>query len=78
MTSASELTQVVSAFSACIRRHSMLVSISLILIFGMFMGCICQKIKLPSLLGMLITGIVLDHMGLIYWMIVFLNIRRTS
>lgn len=37
----------------------MLLSISLILIFGMFMGWICQKIKLPSLLGMLMTGIVL-------------------
>ena len=37
----------------------MLLSISLILILEMFMGWICQKIKLPSLLGMLITGIVL-------------------
>ena len=37
----------------------MLLSISLILILGMFMGWICQKIKLSSLLGMLITGIVL-------------------
>lgn len=37
----------------------MLLSISLILILGMFMGWICQKIKLPSLIGMLITGIVL-------------------
>lgn len=37
----------------------MLLSISLILILGMFMGWTCQKIKLPSLLGMLITGIVL-------------------
>ena len=37
----------------------MVLSISLILILGMFMGWICQKIKLPSLLGMLITGIVL-------------------
>lgn len=37
----------------------MLLSISLILIVGMSMGWICQKVKLPSLLGMLITGIVL-------------------
>ena len=37
----------------------MLLSISLILIIGMSMGWICQKIKLPSLQGMLITGIVL-------------------
>lgn len=37
----------------------MLLSVALILIIGMFMGWICQKIKLPSLLGMLITGIIL-------------------
>lgn len=37
----------------------MLLSISLILIVGMSMGWICQKVKLPSLLGMLATGIVL-------------------
>ena len=42
----------------------MLLSISLILILGMFMGWLCQKIKLPSLLGMLITGIVLGSYGL--------------
>ena len=37
----------------------MLLSVSLILIVGMSMGWICQKVKLPSLLGMLLTGIVL-------------------
>lgn len=37
----------------------MLLSISLILIIGMSTGWICRKIKLPSLLGMLLTGIVL-------------------
>ena len=37
----------------------MLLSISLILLVGMSVGWICQKMKLPSLLGMLITGIVL-------------------
>lgn len=37
----------------------MLLSISLILIVGMSMGWICQKLKLPSLIGMLATGIVL-------------------
>ena len=37
----------------------MLLSISLILIVGMSMGFICRKLKLPSLLGMLATGIVL-------------------
>ena len=37
----------------------MLLSISLILILGMSMGWICQKIKLPSLLGLLGTGVML-------------------
>ena len=41
----------------------MLLSISLILILGMFMGWICQKMKLPALLGMLITGIILGPYG---------------
>ena len=42
----------------------MLLSISLILILGMFMGWICQKMKLPALLGLLITGIILGPYGL--------------
>lgn len=37
----------------------MLLTIALILLLGMFMGGICKKIKLPSLLGMLLTGIML-------------------
>ena len=37
----------------------MLLSIALILIVGMSMGWICQKCKLPSLLGMLATGVIL-------------------
>ena len=42
----------------------MLLSISLILILGMVMGWICRKMKLPALLGMLITGIILGPYGL--------------
>lgn len=37
----------------------MLLSIALILIVGVFMGFVCKKIKLPSLIGMLLTGVVL-------------------
>ena len=37
----------------------MLQSIALILIVGMTMGWLCKKIKLPSLIGMLLTGILL-------------------
>lgn len=37
----------------------MLLSISLILLVGMSAGAICRKLKLPSLIGMLATGIVL-------------------
>ncbi len=37
----------------------MLISIALILLIGMFTGWVCSKLKLPNLLGMIITGIVL-------------------
>ena len=37
----------------------MLTSIALILLFGLLLGCIFSKIKLPSLLGMIILGIIL-------------------
>lgn len=37
----------------------MLLSISLILMVGMTLGWLCQKVKLPSLIGMLATGIIL-------------------
>lgn len=37
----------------------MLISISMILLMGMFMGWICKKIQLPSLTGMILTGIIL-------------------
>lgn len=37
----------------------MLLSIALIFMFGMLSGWICKKIHLPSLLGMLLTGILL-------------------
>ncbi|MCR5770736.1 MAG: cation:proton antiporter [Butyrivibrio sp.] len=42
----------------------MLLSFSLILIVGMSMGWICKKVKLPSLIGMLATGIVLGPYAL--------------
>lgn len=37
----------------------MLYSISLILLLGMFLGFLCKKIRLPSLVGMIATGIIL-------------------
>lgn len=37
----------------------MLISIAMILLMGMFMGWICKKIHLPSLTGMIFTGIIL-------------------
>ena len=37
----------------------MLLSVALILLVGMSMGWICGRIKLPSLVGMLVTGIIL-------------------
>ncbi len=37
----------------------MLASLSLIFIVGFAMGAICQKLKLPRIIGILVTGIVL-------------------
>ena len=37
----------------------MLISVSLILLIGAFSGWICKKLKLPSLLGMMLTGVIL-------------------
>lgn len=37
----------------------MLTSLSLIFLIGLAMGAICQKLKLPRIIGMLVTGIVL-------------------
>ena len=37
----------------------MLLSLALIFICGMALGAIFQKLKLPSLLGMILTGILL-------------------
>lgn len=42
----------------------MLLSIALILMVGMSMAWICQKIRLPGLLGMLVTGMLLGPYGL--------------
>ncbi len=37
----------------------MLISIAMIMLLGMMMGAICKKIHIPSLTGMLLTGILL-------------------
>lgn len=37
----------------------MLMSIAFMLLMGMFMGWVCKTLKLPSLLGMMLTGIIL-------------------
>lgn len=38
----------------------MLASLSLIFLVGLAMGAICQKLKMPRIIGMLVTGIVLE------------------
>lgn len=42
----------------------MLLSVGLILLVGMSLGWLCRKLKLPSLLGMLLTGVVLGPYAL--------------
>ena len=55
MTSANNDAESLSFF--CV--YKMLLSVALILLCGMGMSWICKKLKLPGLLGMLLTGIVL-------------------
>ena len=61
-----EKSQELSAFfveCATLRRNkediNMLTSLALIFLVGLAMGAICQKLKLPRIIGMLVTGIVL-------------------
>lgn len=42
----------------------MLLSIAMIMLLGLLLSALCQKAKLPGLLGMLATGIVLGPYGL--------------
>ena len=37
----------------------MLASLSLIFLVGLAMGAICQKLKMPRIIGMLVKGIVI-------------------
>ena len=41
------------------RRNKMLVSLALIFLVGMSLASICEKIKIPRIIGMLVTGIIL-------------------
>lgn len=42
----------------------MLLSIALMLLLGMMMGWLCKKARLPSLIGMVATGILLGPYAL--------------
>lgn len=59
MTSAMICAETVSFFACTKGEFILLLSLALVFICGLVLGSIFQKIKLPSLLGMLITGIVL-------------------
>lgn len=56
---ASAFFAFINAFTTFLRRLIMLTSLSLIFLVGLVMGAICQKLKLPRIIGMLVTGIVL-------------------
>lgn len=43
----------------------MLISIAFIVLTGLIFGWVCQKIKFPSLFGMIIGGIIINSLGLI-------------
>ena len=60
MTSTSFLSWKGISFSALLKEDLfMLTSLAFIFLVGLSMAAICQRIKLPRIIGMLITGIVL-------------------
>lgn len=59
MTSVNFYVAETSVFCFCVKGENMLLSLALIFLCGMALGDIFNKLKLPSLLGMLITGILL-------------------
>ena len=56
----------------------MLTSLALIFIVGLAMGAICQRLKLPRIIGMLATGIVLGPYVLDFFDILLLKIQSTD
>lgn len=59
MTSVILLSQKASAFLRLKGEKFMLTSLALIFLVGLAMAAICQRLKLPRIIGMLATGIVL-------------------
>ena len=61
LMASAKTTQKLSAFLVpALKEDYMLTSIAIILLFGLLVGSIFSKMKLPSLLGMIIVGIVLS------------------
>ena len=42
----------------------MLISIAFMLMLGMFLGWVCRKLRLPGLMGMIFTGVLLGPYAL--------------
>lgn len=60
MTSAKKHAEIISFFIfVTIKEDFMLTSLALIFLLGLILGTIFNKLKLPSLLGMIITGMIL-------------------
>ena len=59
MTSVMIMSQKASAFLRSREEPVMLTSLALIFLVGLSMAALCQRLKLPRIIGMLITGVVL-------------------
>ena len=64
MTSALFFNAETSAFSAFYGGIFMFFSLAIILLFGLLLGGICKKLRLPSLIGMLAVGIIIGPYAL--------------
>ena len=64
MTSALFFNAETSAFSVLYGGIFMFFSLAIILLFGLLLGGICKKLRLPSLIGMLAVGIIIGPYAL--------------
>lgn len=64
MTSALFFNAETSAFSVFYGGIFMFFSLAIILLFGLLLGGICKKLRLPSLIGMLAVGIIIGPYAL--------------
>ena len=56
--------EMIGFFCVYKEEKDMLISIAFMLMMGMFLGWVCRKLRLPGLMGMIFTGVLLGPYAL--------------